>query len=191
MEPTGVDEGTEPTDADVAEEGDGQDYNDDFEEESAEATKDETEMENDLKDSPQEDATAQEDKQPEVNGDVMYDDGIETVVGTGSAQSRSGRRKSNFMRSYSFGANGSVMPPVPNDIAAVWERIHKSVPRLPMNKANAALARSYSFEESVNAMRLQEQLRDAQRKLDKERNARTSLENKRSSLEQERTDLMQ
>ena len=127
----------------------------------------------------------------EESGDVMYDDGIETVAGTGSAQSRSGRRKSNFMRSYSFGANGSVMPPVPNDIAAVWERIHKSVPRLPMNKANAALARSYSFEESVNAMRLQEQLRDAQRKLDKERNARTSLENKRSSLEQERTDLMQ
>ena len=102
------------------------------------------------------------------------------------------RRKSSFMRSYSFGAGGSAaLPPVPNDIAAVWERIHKSVPRLAVKPSAASLSRSYSFEESVNVMRLQEQFRDSQRKLERERSARTSQENKRASLEQERTELMQ
>ena len=44
--------------------------------------------------------------------------------------------------------------------------------------------------DSVNVMRLQEQLREAQRKLDKERSAKTTLENKRKSLENEKSDLI-
>ena len=46
------------------------------------------------------------------------------------------------------------------------------------------------FSDSVNVMRLQEQLREAQRKLDKERSAKTSLENKRKSLEKEKSELI-
>ena len=40
-------------------------------------------------------------------------------------------------------------------------------------------------------MRLQEQLREAQRRVDKERSARTSFENKRKNLEREKTEFIQ
>ena len=104
--------------------------------------------------------------------------------------------KQNLFRSYSFGANGTAKPPDLAEAAAVWERISKSVERLPVEPATNTgsatnLSRSFSFEESVNVMRLQEQFRDSQRKLDRERSMRTTLESKKGSLEQERLDLTQ
>ena len=44
-------------------------------------------------------------------------------------------------------------------------------------------------EESLALVRLQEQLRDCQKRLEKERSTRSTLENKRKTLEIERSDL--
>ena len=46
-----------------------------------------------------------------------------------------------------------------------------------------------SPEDSMALMRLQEQQRDTQKRLERERSTRTTLENKRKTLEQERSDL--
>ena len=45
--------------------------------------------------------------------------------------------------------------------------------------------------EPMNSMRLQEQVRDSRRMLDRERSARVSAENRRKNLEKERSELIQ
>ena len=47
------------------------------------------------------------------------------------------------------------------------------------------------FADSVASPRIQEQLRDLRRQLDRERGMRLSLENRRQNMESEKTDLLQ
>ena len=47
------------------------------------------------------------------------------------------------------------------------------------------------FLDSMSIARLQEQLREARRQLDKERSTRTSAENKRKTVEKEKSEMIQ
>ena len=101
----------------------------------------------------------------------------------------SGQRAS-MARSRSLGSNDRSRSSKPASTAdALWRHLRRGVSSMQVN--TDLYRRSVSFEDSVSAMRLQEQLRDAQRKLERERSVRTTIETKKSNVEQERAELVQ
>ena len=101
-----------------------------------------------------------------------------------------------MLRSRSLGSNDSQKTHKPCAAAdALWRHLRRSVSSLQIDRSdlspNHKHSVTFSFEDSVSAVRLQEQLRDAQRKLERERNARTTIETKKNHIEQERAELVQ